>query len=136
MGMSRFTRRTATLAAWLAGLAMLFGALAPSIARATSARHDGVWTQICSASGTRLVKVSLADAAAQGAPDDGGAPAAHGEHCPFCGTHAASYALPPDGGFSVPVIDDSQYFTFLFVPAPRPPSRWIKAQSRAPPVAA
>jgi hypothetical protein len=135
MGMSRFTRRTATLTAWLAGMAMLFAALAPSIARATSARHDSVWTQICSASGTRLVKVSLAEAAAQGSPDDGGAPAAHGEHCPFCSTHAASFALPPDGGVSVPVIDNPQYFTFLFVPALRPPARWIKAQSRAPPVA-
>lgn len=136
MGMSRFTRRTAIVAAWLACLAMLFAALAPSIARANSARHDGVWTQICSAGGTRLVKVSLADAGAHVSPDDGGAPAAHGEPCPFCSVHAASFALPPDGGFSVPVIDNPQYFTFLFRPALRPPARWIKAQSRAPPLAA
>jgi hypothetical protein len=127
MGMKRITRR---FAAWVACFAMLFAALAPSVSHALSMSRGEIWSEICSASGTKFVKVSvdqggIADPATQGS--------IHLEHCPFCATHAESFALPPNAGFIVPLIETQDTHPFLFFQAPHPLAIWTVAQSRAPP---
>ncbi len=107
-------------------MAMLFAALAPTISQAAAAAHDDVWSQICSASGTRMVKMRMADEA-------GGQLAGHIDHCPFCATHAGSFALPPSAGVALPPVVPLPSFPFLFFQAPQPLAIWTVAQSRAPP---
>lgn len=127
MGMKRVTRR---FAAWIACIAMLFAALAPSISQAMSAVPAGAWTEICSVSGTKFVKVTSdqGEVSHHGKSDLG-----HVEHCPLCATHAGSFALPPTAGFSIPLINTQETHPFLFLQSPHPLAIWTVAQSRAPP---
>lgn len=115
---------TRRLVAWIACFAMLFGALAPSIAQAMSASRGEVWAEICSVAGTRFVKI-------KGDPAE--PPTLHLEHCPFCATHADAFALPPGPGFHIALLDLPTSHPPLFYRSPRPLSIWTTAQSRAPP---
>lgn len=103
---------------------MLFAALAPSIAHAMSASRGETWAEICSVAGTKFVKVDAGPVKQQ---------TLHLEHCPFCATHAGSYALPPQPRFSIALLDAPEAHPFLFFRSPRPLSVWTTAQSRAPP---
>jgi hypothetical protein len=127
MGMKKITR---LFAAWIACIAILFGAMAPSISHAMSAGPGTTWTEICSISGTKFVKATSAtdDVSDHTQPDFG-----HAEHCPFCGTHAGSFALLPTAGFSIPLIESQKTHPFLFFQSPHPLAIWTAAQSRAPP---
>lgn len=91
------------LTAWLASLAVLFAALAPSVSMALSAARggDSLLLEICSVAGDRSLDDRAGDAGLRGT---GGPalplPAAHA-HCPFCllppawlGPPAASAVLP------------------------------------------
>lgn len=130
MGMKRVTRR---LVAWIACFTMLFAALAPSIAQARSASRGEVWAEICSVAGSKFIKTSAdQDAAADPVKQQ----TLHLEHCPFCATHAGSFALPPGPSLTIPLLDTPQSYPFLFFQAPRPLSIWTTAQSRAPPAQA
>jgi hypothetical protein len=117
---NQFTRR---VAAWIACLAMLFAALAPSISHAMRA---DAWTEVCSASSVKMVKV----AAGQGDPDD----ARHLEHCAFCATHAAAPALLPGNAGGMPLLLGRDSYPPLFFQSPSPLAAWTHAQPRAPPV--
>ncbi|MES2323526.1 MAG: DUF2946 domain-containing protein [Pseudomonadota bacterium] len=119
MGMKNVTRR---IAAWIACCAILFAALAPSISQAVTISQGGTWAEICSASGTRLVKI------------DAGDTGLHFAHCPFCATHAAPLGLLPSAGFVLPLLETRESYPSLFYHAPRPLPIWTAAQSRAPPV--
>lgn len=130
MGMKTITRR---FVAWIACFAMLFAALAPSVAHAMSASRGEVWAEVCSVAGPKFVKTSAGlDAAADTVKQQ----TLHLEHCPFCATHAGSFALPPGPSFSMPLLDTPQSHPFLFYRSPRPLSIWTAAQSRAPPAQA
>jgi len=122
---------TRCLAAWLASIAMLFAALAPSMSQAMSVMPGNTWTEICSMSGTRFVKVTAATGdVSDHAPSDAG----HVAHCPLCATHAGSFALPPGAGYSIPLIDTRETYPFLFFQSPYPLAIWHRAQARAPPL--
>lgn len=127
MGMKRVTRR---FAAWISCIAMLFAALAPSISQAMSAVPAGAWTEICSVSGTKFVKVTSDQGEVS---HHGKSDLRHVEHCPLCATHAGSFALPPTAGFSIPLIKTQETHPFLFLQSPHPLAIWTVAQSRAPP---
>lgn len=118
MGMKKITRR---FAAWITCFAILFGALAPSISQAVAVSQGGAWAEICSASGSKLIKIDGADIGL------------HVEHCPFCATHAGSFGLPPSAGFVLPLLDTRDTYPSLFYHAPRKLPVWTAAQSRAPP---
>jgi hypothetical protein len=121
MGMNRITRRiVACIACW----AMLFAALAPSLAQATAGSKADFWAEICSVGGTRLVKLSV---------DQAGQDMVHVKHCPFCATHADAVTMPQSAGFVLPVLQLPESYPFLFFHAPRPLQAWTVAQSRAPP---
>ncbi len=118
--MKPVTRRCA---AWLACIAILFAALAPSISQALSTASSATQTEICSTGATKLVKVTAGKAL-------------HFQHCPFCATHAGSFALPPSASLAMPLPEARHSRPFLFYQSPRPLPIWTVAQSRAPPLSA
>lgn len=87
--MTMFSTATRPLFARIAALAILLGALAPTIARVADALGEGGvrWSEVCTSAG--VVRVAE--------PLDGGAPSdpLAVPHCPLCILLAASIALPP-----------------------------------------
>lgn len=130
-------------AVWLAVWIAVFGALAPTVSHALVwAQGDhSAWTEICTSTGQRWVKLALVqndapqstDATAiqiQSDSPDGQESAFSLDHCPFCLLSTDRVAPPPhvlvhlfavSGGFKVPTVRQA----FLFVPhfALTPPPR-------------
>jgi hypothetical protein len=127
MGMNHITRRCA---AWIACLALLFAALAPAISKAMARQSGQVWTEMCSASGTRMVKIDLGQ---NDAADLGAHPSSHFEHCPFCANDSAPLALPPGASLTLPLLETEERRPPLFFQSAHPLPIWTSAQSRAPP---
>lgn len=127
MGMHKSTRR---FAAWLACLAMLFAALAPSLAQAVAASRGEAWTEICSASGSRFIKVPVDQA---GPSEPATVDLTHLKHCPFCAAQGDAPALPPSFGLPLALPEAGASRPFLFYQSARPLAIWNTAQSRAPP---
>lgn len=124
-----FLRQTRRISTWIAAIAVLFAALAPSISHAlvSTGKLNPLWTEICSAQGTKIVKF---DAAGKPAGKD---VSSGFEHCPYCTTHGGSAGLPPVSGFNLPAVAGSFPLPSLFYQAPRSLFVWASAQSRAPP---
>jgi hypothetical protein len=113
-------------AAWLALVAMLAFALAPTLSRAMASAGAGGWTEVCTAQGMKWVPV---DAGADGRQ----APAASLEACKLCSLAADGAApLPVQAQVSVsPVLAGELPPAFLHVTCT--PHTWRTAQPRAPP---
>lgn len=143
--MHRFRHRLYT---WIALFAMLAGALAPTISRAAAAGDEnGVryWLEVCSASGSNLIELGVADAGRYDGhglvtvpPADGSDAPAHLtlDHCPYCGAQAGAAALPPHHPPPLVVASRVLRVPALFLLAPRPLFAWSPARPRAPPVLA
>jgi Protein of unknown function (DUF2946) len=127
MKMTRFNRY---LTAWIACLALLFAALAPSVTVAMSAANGAGWAEICTVSGPKQVKVMDGEMVKSGAPMQ---KSMHLEHCPFCLTHGSTFALPSGTGLTLALFDIAEVRPFLFFRSPRPLAIWVAAQPRAPP---
>ena len=91
------------LASWIAIAAIVFSALAPTIAHAFPAKNtpQTLWQELYTAQGTKLI-------ANDTIPGSIGQPGSqiptrpshdkmgmHFEHCPYCFSHAGSVGLPP-----------------------------------------
>jgi hypothetical protein len=126
--MNRITRH---VAAWIACFAILLAALAPSVSLALSVAHDSgaSWVEVCSAQGSKFVKVDGKQSGTPWAP----AKAMQAEHCPFCLTHAGSMGLPPAAGFLLSLPNGTPMRPTLYFQSPRPLFIWAAPQSRAPP---
>jgi len=126
-----FSRQTRRFATWIAFIAMLFAALAPSVSHALAAagKANPLWTEICSADGARFAKH---DGASDSSSQENKSSIAF-EHCPYCLTHGGSVGLPPSLPFHLPVITASFSLPFLFYQSSRPLFVWASPQSRAPP---
>ena len=126
------------ITAWLAALAVLWGALMPVLSHAVVAHQAAGtgWVEVCTATGMAWVKSA----------DDGAATSANSQQepasgmamtgCDWCATHsplaglhavAQPLAAPLTFGPDAPAA---------FLHAPRPLFVWATAQSRAPPVSA
>jgi hypothetical protein len=130
MNMTSSLRR---VAAWIACLAILMAALAPTLSHALAAARGSsdTWMEICSASSIKFIKVAVSDNPGEPAPAK---PAMQMDHCPFCLTHAGALGMPPPiATFAVPLIVHLPTFPALFYQSPRPLFLWAAAQSRAPP---
>lgn len=129
-----FTRTTHRFAAWLAMLAMLLGALAPTVAQAVVTAKGGPgWVQVCSASGMAWVQAdaldsetSVADAASEAAVDAS-------RHCPWCNPQGVA-GLPPAPAKAIALAPRAGPPPARFQSA-IPTALWPTAQSRAPPQA-
>ena len=129
MQMTLYTRRFAARAA---SLAILMSALAPSASHALALARgvDIAWMEVCSVAGIKRVKADVGI-------DKAGAPTSHdtlASHCPYCSTHAASFALPPAASPAFQLTGGAGMRPLLFYQSPRPLPVWTDAQSRAPPL--
>jgi hypothetical protein len=119
--------------AWIAILAILLGALAPTVSHGLRAwNHSAVtWVEVCSSTGAKLIAMGSGNADKKGSLPSG----EHaGEHCPFCLVHANDVALPPAPVLVVPVITAGrEALPRLFLHAPRTLFAWAPSQARAPP---
>ncbi len=126
---------------WIACLAILLNALAPSVSHALS-RMAGPskMIEICSASGTRWISSEVASTivgaqfSAQEPSTD--SPLHHLEHCPFCMTHAGSFALPAPSSTLFAIQGGHDLFPSLFYHSPFPLFSWSAAHPRGPPASA
>lgn len=111
--------------AWLAGLAMLFGALAPTLSHAfVPASAQSIEFPICSAVGHTLTDVKNSTI------DLGPNPF---KHCPYCADqHHAPYLLPSTPAALVAI--GGAVLPSLFYQAPEPLFHWAATRSRGPPV--
>ncbi|QDF97015.1 hypothetical protein CJ010_10990 [Azoarcus sp. DD4] len=150
----KFLRR---LTAWIASYAILLGALAPAVTQTLA------WLERGSADKATSLEVSAAAdiLTSVGAEEDGheacesheghaghqdqglegheggGHEAAGSGHCPFCGTHAGSFGLPPtERPAAAQPAGTHAFRPHLYDHAPRPLFAWAAAHPRAPPVRA
>jgi len=125
------------LHAWIACLAILFGALAPAVSHALAYAHADIRinigkAEICSVDGARSVSAGAASSAAM--PDGpAGSLLHHLQQCPYCMPHASPAALLPPALFHLAVLDGHDVFPSLFYDAPAPLFAWRAAYPRAPP---
>lgn len=123
---SRLKRRT--LQVWIACLAVLFAALAPSVSHALAAASPSRF-EICSAEGGKTAITGGVLLKKAGA-------AHHMEHCPYCATHAGTFAVPPGAATGFAVVGGHDLFPLLYFSAPAPLFSWSSARPRGPPAAA
>lgn len=123
-----FTRVHRRFTAWLAMLALVLAALAPTLAQAVVAGSDrSDWVQICSATGMVWVQAD------QAAGDMESAPLADmGMQCPWCSLHSPATGLPPALGSGVAAAAPASLPQAVTAAAP-PVGVWIAAPARAPP---
>lgn len=118
------------LSVWIAMLAILFSALAPTVSHALAAQGSFAgFAEICTVNGVELV--SLATGERQKPADN--ALSHHMEHCAFCATHGGTFALLPPLPVSFAVVGGHDLFPSLFYLAPTPLFSWSAAQPRGPP---
>lgn len=122
--MSRAARRLAT---WIATLAVLFAALAPTLSHALAGSQPGAsWVEVCSASGSRWLPA---------ADDEGSRPASHTlEHCPYCSLQSDLPLLPAAVHAALPQPRAATFVPAAFLSAARTLYAWTTAQPRAPPL--
>lgn len=126
----RSSRAARSLTSWIAILAILMAALAPSISHALGAPQGASWIEVCSAVGAKWVQPGDASTDTAPAPAD-----AHPfEHCPYCSLHSDALAIPvaPVVVALAPRLSGRPPSAFLA--APRTLFAWLSAQPRAPPV--
>jgi hypothetical protein len=143
---------------WIACFAIFINALAPSISHALSAPVGlSGMMEICSASGTKWISSNVVGAPVtyeqatyeqatyeqatyeqatyeQATDAQSSSPLLHLEHCPFCITHAGTFALPPSSSMSIAAIVGHDLFPALFYHSPSPLFSWSAARPRGPPV--
>ena len=130
-GMLKFLKRS-SLPLWIALMAILFSALAPSISQAINASAGkSVFAEICTVAGAKVVAID-ADGAQKPATDP---LQHHWKHCPYCGTHGGSFALPPPAPIEFAVLGGPDLQPSLFYQAPAPLFAWYVAHPRGPPTA-
>lgn len=137
--MRRFRQR---FSAWIAIVAMMVSALAPTISRAMGPAEDGRhYIEVCSAAGTNRIALSAEEAVfysdqaiPAGAGEGGDAPML--DHCPYCSASFNPALLPPADTLQVFAIIGSQPAPKLFFASPRPLFAWSPAHPRAPPTRA
>ena len=124
-----FTRLQRRFTAWLAVLALLLAALAPTLAQAVVATSDrSDWVQICSASGMVWIKAESSAAGTESAPL-----ADMGMQCPWCLTHSPATGLPPAvASGATPTV--AVPIPGHFMTAEPPVGVWTAAPARAPPL--
>jgi hypothetical protein len=120
---------------WLVSCTMLLAALVPTLSHLLLPRDAGIWTEICTLSGAKFLRLDLGSSSS---PDEGGSStdgASPMERCPVCALHQGSTALPPAPLLSwLPDSRLAHALPQLFLSAPRPLFAWAPAQARAPPL--
>lgn len=129
MFLSRVHRR---FTAWLAMLAMVLGALAPTVAQAVVASSDRAgWVEVCSVSGMIWVQADTGTPSS----DSPSAPVADvSMHCPWCTLHGGAADLPPVSVLAE-LLPRQTEPPPAFFRAVTLTGTWAVAHARAPPLA-
>jgi hypothetical protein len=132
MPLHRAARR---VTAWIAGLAILLGALAPAVTHALQAGGRDGWVEVCTAQGPRWVR---AGGDGDGTLHDTEPPApatgiAH-EHCAFCWLTTSQPVLPGAPPAALPDAAAPRVGGMPIAHLVRAANAWRPAQPRAPPV--
>ncbi len=115
---------------WVAVLAILWSALAPTLSHALQSQGDALAFEICSAAGPRATDPG--DRSTPAAPDS---LAGSLEHCPYCTLHLAT-ATPPPVAVKVALLPLRFAAPQPVLPATFPPAAWRHAPPRGPPLSA
>ncbi len=128
---------------WLAALAILLSALAPTLSYAMPGKPDLRFAEICSASGhtysadpalTVLQGGKLpASDLQQSQPGQGHSDAMAMQHCPYCLNHASAHGVPLPSEFLLAAPQLSYSLPSLYYQSPAPLFAWASASPRAPP---
>lgn len=129
IGHMRFNRATRVLSSWIAVLAILMAALAPSISHALGAKDGAPWIEVCTSVGAKSVQPD--GSSTDRAPVSGDAHLF--EHCLYCSLHANDLAIPPEPAVPTLAISWSGLLATAFLVAPRTLNAWASSQPRAPP---
>jgi hypothetical protein len=113
-----------TLHVWIAMMAILFSALAPTVSHALAASTPYALAEMCSIDGVK----ALADAQKSPAKSMQAM-----EHCAYCVTHGGSFALLPPAVAGSAVIGGHDDYPILFYAAPQALHTWRAANPRGPP---
>jgi hypothetical protein len=132
--------RNRTLFSWLAILAILLNALAPAVTHALTQPNGGsgaqsAWLEVCSAQGSTWIRVGsdggvLEQTREKPADAPGGTAS---PHCPYCVTHAASFAMPPSPAADFAVRAFSHELSERPGVTAISPANWLSPAARAPP---
>ncbi len=125
----RLDRTPRVLTSWIAALAILMAALAPSISHALSAKNGASLIEVCTSLGAKWVQ--LDGSSTDQAPVSGEVHSL--EHCPYCSLHANAVAIPTKPVGLPLAISPSDHAPAAFLAAPRTLYAWASAQPRAPP---
>lgn len=133
-----FTRTHTRLSAWLAMLALVWGALAPTLGQAAAREAlspDSGWVEVCSTTG--MVWVHLDSGAERSGEHPGGAGDLMSTmtDCALCLLHGAAAGAPTAGAL-VPLSLHVQVLLPALPTAPTSAPVWPGALLRAPPVTA
>jgi hypothetical protein len=127
-----FLRLRRRFAAWLALVAMLLGALAPTIAQARMGGSDRAdWLEICTTTGMVWVQADTGELAQKIDGQPAGSDAS--PHCPWCTLHGGASGMPPVEAVAMlpaPLAEQPS----AFYRAPLTDTVWATARSRAPPL--
>lgn len=113
---------------WIAVLAVLLGALVPSLSRALATNDGAAWIEICTIQGTKWVSADEAD------PDRAPTSAHVLDHCAYCSLNTPTLGLPPSATAVLPSSRLAHALPWAFLAAPTTLHAWVSAQPRAPPL--
>ena len=125
----RFNSASRALTSWVATLAFLMAALAPSISHALG-KNGTLLVDVCSSVGAKWVP-PVGNSTDQ-VPAQGDLHSV--EPCPYCSLHASFLAAPPT---PVVLVRECSHYALLPNGNPVPPRTlyaWSSAQPRAPPL--
>ena len=136
--MARLRQRPA---AWLAIFAMLLGALAPTISRATVPGGGRLFVDLCTTAGAGFAGIERARAtrsgdAASDQDGEGRQPQHSLDRCPYCGSHAGVAIAPPPAAGPLLASPGSARLPSPSPVSPRPQQAWSPSHPRAPPLRA
>ena len=115
---------------WLAIVAMLAGALAPTVSYAL-ARDAAGWSPVCTSLGSAWIRTDQSGPVKR-VPEP--VPSHTFEHCPYCSLHAANLGMPPSAPVlaALPLTYAPHWRYVALAPTLR---IWSDALSRGPPLA-
>jgi len=124
----RLHRRARVVTSWIAVLAILMTALAPTVSQAWAAKLDPMLVQVCSVMGTKWVHTDGQPDESSPVPDS----THFTDHCPYCSLHTSAL-LVPAMVWATACASVGQVVPTAFLLAPRTLHAWASAQPRAPP---
>ena len=119
---------------WIAALAILFGAVAPTLSRAMAADAERAAVPDAAMEVCTMLGMKMLPPADHGGKPDPGKFDHMLDHCPYCAAHAVPALLPPPSApFVVPRATYAVY-PLLFYRSATTSFAWSPARPRGPPV--